>query len=255
MLARTRLWVLIHGFIFTACGSPPSFEENESTLTRSKNDGDRNTADATMNGNPASATPNTSPSSTGNGSEDSLGSGDESLDPNDGDTNANGDQNTGAEGDDTSDEDLIDGKPGSEVLVEDGGSLVIPGTKVQRVGLNFEDFTDFDYNDAVMCFEGNFKIEGTSVVSYENQQVTARTFSASGCQHRVDVVIVHADGTSEAMSYLSRTGGPLTLPFRIKSKLEVTVTTIGGGCDRTPITMHNKQYALVKPDVCNDSGT
>ena len=147
------------------------------------------------------------------------------------------------------------GNNGEEILEEDGGTLVIPGVKVQRVGLNFEDAADFDFNDAVMCFEGLFKIEGTDVVSYKQQTVVAKTFSASGCDHRVDVRILHDDGTTEMFSYRSDSGESLSLPFRIKSKLDVTVTTIQGGCDATPVSMHNAQYALVKANVCNDSGT
>jgi hypothetical protein len=146
------------------------------------------------------------------------------------------------------------GQPAANVLVEDGGSLVIPGAKVQRVGINFEDLNDFDYNDAVLCFEGNFKIEGTNVISYQNQTVTARTFSASGCQHRIDVAIIHKDGTRVDMNYRSNSGQTLQLPFGIESHLEVTMTVIGGSCSRTPISMHNTLMAIVKPDVCNTFG-
>jgi len=92
-------------------------------------------------------------------------------------------------------------------------------------------------------------------MSCGEQPVTAKTFSASGCDHRIDVRIIHEDGTTEAFSYRSDSGENLSLPFKVKSKLDVTMTTIKGSCDRTPVSMHNTQYAIVKADVCNDSGS
>lgn len=178
--------------------------------------------------------------------QDGAGGGSDGLAGQDGVGDDTGDSSDGAgDGDDGGD---------GDVLVEDGGTLEIPGTKVERVGINFEDLTDFDFNDAVLCFEGNFKIEGTNVVSYQAQNIKAKTFSASGCDHRIDVTVVHADGTKTSFNYRSDSGEILQLPFNIKSRLEVTMTTIAGSCPKTPVTMHNPTYALVKADVCNNTG-
>jgi len=147
------------------------------------------------------------------------------------------------------------GGKSDDILEEDGGNLIISGTKIQRVGINFEDGTDFDFNDAVICFEGFFKMEGTEVVSYKQQTVVAKTFSASACDHRIDIRIHHDDGSTDSFSFRSDIGKDVSLPFRIKSKLDVTMTTIYGGCDQTPVSMHNQQYTVVKANVCNDSGT
>ena len=50
---------------------------------------------------------------------------------------------------------------------DDGG---ISGTPVSRVGLGFEDASDFDYNDIYLCFKGSFSVDGTTIVSNKDQQ-------------------------------------------------------------------------------------
>lgn len=142
-----------------------------------------------------------------------------------------------------------------EVLVEDGGTLVIPGSKAVRVGVNFEDSSDGDYNDAVLCFTGDFKVDGTNITSYKQQTIAATTSSISLCDHRIDVTIHHEDGTRNSFSYRSDSGETLQLPFRIKSRLEVTMTKINTTCNSGPTrTMHESRYAQVKINVCNTTG-
>ncbi len=81
-----------------------------------------------------------------------------------------------------------DGKP------EEAQIAKIPGLPVIRAGVNFEDSRagDADYNDAVLCFEGNFKVDGALVTSTSKQKVIASTYSHAGCNHTVKVVIVSA---------------------------------------------------------------
>lgn len=228
-----------------ACGEPTSFNEQQSAGPARSND------EARVAGVDAGAT-DAGEADTGEGMADGG-----AVDGGAADGGEDGGTVDGGTDSGEADEDgTADGgtKPGEEILVEDGGTLVIDGVKVIRVGVNFEDYTDFDYNDAVLCFEGAFKVDDTDVVSYKEQTVAATTFSASGCRHQVDVKILHADGTKSSFSYRSNSGETLQLPFKIKSRLEVTMTTVEGSCSRTPVSMHDKQYAIVKPDVCNRSG-
>jgi hypothetical protein len=56
-----------------------------------------------------------------------------------------------------------------------------------RVGINYEDWTDRDFNDAVVCLTGFFEIDGRRIVSHANQTVVATTTRISACDH--DVVL------------------------------------------------------------------
>lgn len=154
-----------------------------------------------------------------------------------------------------------DGDSGNKdnTLVEDGGNLDIPGIKVQRVGVNFEDMPlngDADFNDAVLCFTGDFKVEGTSVVSYKVQSIKIQTSSHAGCNHTVTVTVVNEDGTESApLSFDSKSGSVLSLDFKIKSKLEVKMQSRSSKCNKDAVrSMHNAGECKVLPDVCNLTG-
>lgn len=133
-----------------------------------------------------------------------------------------------------------------------------PGVEVTKVGVNFEDVPvggDGDYNDAVLCFQGKFKVDNSNVVSVANQTVTGTTFSASGCNHNVTAEVIHKDGTKEApVSYDSRATTPVTLKFKVGSKLEVYMTPYKGCNEGVRRNMHSPADARVQPNVCNNTG-
>lgn len=148
--------------------------------------------------------------------------------------------------------------PERQTTVPPGQPLVIAGTPVVRVGINFEDAGpagDHDYNDAVMCFQGAFKVDGTRIVSTENQQVSATTWSHSDCHHNVRVEITHADGRREPpISFASNAGVQVPMRFEVGSRLEVFVQTYSGGCSRDEMNMHQPENAQVLLDRCNSTG-
>ena len=136
----------------------------------------------------------------------------------------------------------------------------IPGVPVIRVGVNFEDLgfstkSDHDYNDAVLCFSGNFKVDGTDVVSTKAQTVEGTTSSISGCHHTIKVTIIAPDGTpGTPVSYDSRRVEPVEMRFELGSKLEVTMTPYDNCNPGVERTMHQPEHARVAPDVCNTTG-
>lgn len=138
-------------------------------------------------------------------------------------------------------------------------SAQIPGVSTVRVGVNFEDRTvlsDFDYNDAVLCFQGYFKVDQARVVSAINQTIVATTSSISGCNHTVEVLIVHPNGTSEApILYDSRSKTPLNLAFKTGDRLNVSITAVEDECDAgVKKDMSNPNFAKVLIGICNTSG-
>lgn len=134
----------------------------------------------------------------------------------------------------------------------------IPGTPVVRVGINFEDQGaggDADYNDAVLCFAGNFKVDGSSVISTQPQDVVATTSSISDCRHQVQVQIVHPDGrASTPLTFRSDSGTQVPMRFELGSRLEVSMQSITGGCNPVGRTMHEPDWARVQLDRCNTTG-
>lgn len=122
----------------------------------------------------------------------------------------------------------------------------IPGVEVEKIGLEFEDWTDFDY-DVHLCFEGYFKVDGNSIVSFKDQTVTATSKAKGECDHRIDVVITHADGTSSADSYPSKNTTQVPMNLRIGSRMDITLTPISGylctqaGTLNVPITINDQR--------------
>lgn len=183
--------------------------------------------------------------------------GDDTDDDNGVDSEADIEADTG-----DNDSDLQTGAVKGDAIEIDENEIVarIPGVEVIRVGVNFEDLgfsskSDNDYNDAVLCFEGKFKVENTDVVSIKAQTVTGKTFSGSGCNHKVRVEIVHSDGSKEPdIEFDSRDTNPVQMQFKTGSKLEVYMTPYKGCNEGVVRNMHQSQHALVKPNVCNNSG-
>ena len=136
--------------------------------------------------------------------------------------------------------------------------LEIAGTPVVRVGVNFEDQGaggDADYNDAVLCFTGAFKVDRATVISTQAQQVIATTSSISACRHEVRVQVVHPDGRAEAPAVFdSASGAQVALRFELGSRLDVTMRTVSGGCDPTERSMTEPAWAQVLLDRCNTTG-
>ncbi len=147
-------------------------------------------------------------------------------------------------------------KDGGDLGEEEDYIKKLPGVAVTKVGVNFEDIPvggDADFNDAVMCFSGKFKVEGSNVVSTAKQTVTASTFSSSGCKHNVRAEVVHKDGSKEPpVTFDSRAPAPVTLKFKVGSKLEVFMKPYDGCNEGRERNMHTAQDAQVKPDLCNN---
>lgn len=142
----------------------------------------------------------------------------------------------------------------------DTSTTTTVGLEVVKVGINFEDLfdrgsNDKDFNDAVLCFSGNFLVNGSTVTSLKDQSVIAQTSSHSSCKHTINVKITQASGAAPfTTSFPSTQGGTVPLTFHKGDVLEVGMTITTGNCSHTTVNMHNAAAALVKPDVCNTSG-
>ena len=141
------------------------------------------------------------------------------------------------------------GTPRSDVLVEDGGTLSLPGSKAVKVGVNFEDLTDMDYNDSVLCFTGDFKIDNRKVISYKKQVIKASIYSSSDCTHTLQVQIINPNGVTTSATYNDHTTSAVDLNFEVGSQLFVTMHSISGACTGT-FNMDHPKMVQVIPNVC-----
>jgi hypothetical protein len=139
----------------------------------------------------------------------------------------------------------------SDVLTEDGGTLSIPGVKATKVGVNFEDLSDFDLNDSVLCFTGAVKVEGAKVVSYQKQSIKADVWNNSDCGHFIHVKIVNKNGVvTQQLTYNDRVTTTAQLNFDVGSSLQVVMENFSGSSCIGPIAMDHPTRAQVAANVC-----
>lgn len=144
---------------------------------------------------------------------------------------------------------------------------VPPGDPVEKFGINFEDNpfgdnSDKDYNDAVLCFDGKFVIQNSSIVSSETQTVSASAFSNAGCGHDIEIIITHADGTVDESIIQELTRGEekkLELAFKKGDSIEVKMGNTGtdteGICQNDGRhSMKENLWAQIAKNTCNDTG-
>lgn len=158
--------------------------------------------------------------------------------------------------------------PVSEPLPESIDSESIPpGDPVEKFGINFEDNplsedSDKDYNDAVLCFEGKFVIQGSSVVSSVDQTIEAAAFTNAGCGHDIEIIINHSDGKAEApaVHVLTRDEKKtIELKFKKGDSIEVKMGNTSddkeGICANTGRhSMKEATWAQIAKNTCNDTG-
>ena len=129
---------------------------------------------------------------------------------------------------------------------DDGG---FSGTPVLKVGIGFEDATDWDYNDIYFCFKGSFNVDGSTIVSNKDQTgVIASWGNDAAIAHLMTIKIT--DETGKEIFKNSYQGHPppkiepdITLSFPKGSKLSVDMdhglvqhTDVGGYPHRAEVT-------------------
>ena len=138
-----------------------------------------------------------------------------------------------------------------DVLVEDGGELVVPGVKAIKVGVNFEDLSDFDYNDSVLCFSGSFKVDNRRVTSYKRQTIVAAVTNNSACGHYIHVQVRNKDGVvTQQFKYNDRITTSASINFDVGSTLFVAMENFENSGCIGPIGMNHPDRVQVAPDVC-----
>src|SRR5207253_1018897 len=66
-----------------------------------------------------------------------------------------------------------------------------------QVGVNFEDGTDADYNDGVLCMSGIFEIAPLWIISHAEQVVSAQVSKSAACSSTINVKVTGVNGNIE----------------------------------------------------------
>lgn len=141
--------------------------------------------------------------------------------------------------------------PKDQVLVEDGGTMALPGVKALKVGVNFEDLSDFDRNDSVLCFTGGFKVNGRTITSYKRQTIVADVWNNSACGHFITVQIRDTAGNiTQSFKYNDRVTTTATMNFDVGSTLFVIMENFANSGCIGPIGSNHPDRAEVAPNLC-----
>lgn len=126
-----------------------------------------------------------------------------------------------------------------------------------KVGINFEDWHDYDYNDSVVCLPGTVYYDGSVIRSYGNQTIDFQIFdttSTSACRHSITVTVTDVDILTNARTIRSRifvpddhsAGKSYSIAFSFNSILEVSFYTYPGSiCSET----EGRNYAIGTKEV------
>lgn len=242
--------------IVSSCGPAPSFTENglagssadATGAAPGNSDGSSTTGDGSMGQNQTTGQ-NNGGGTNGGGSAGGGGAG--------GGGNSGGSTTSGGESGGGGGQvwvppaDYPRDTPKEDVLTEDGGTLDLPGVKAVKVGVNFEDLNDFDFNDSVLCFTGSFKVDKRSVVSYKKQSIVANIYTNSSCGHIIHVQIKDKDGNIlQKFKYNDRQTRTATLDFDVGSRLFVIMENFPDSGCIGPIGMNHPDRVQVAANVC-----
>jgi hypothetical protein len=150
-------------------------------------------------------------------------------------------------------------------LVEEGGTLTLPGIHTQTVTVQFEDTDgsrdkDLDTKDVSICFTGDFKVDGSNFVTGKDQDMLFQTalIAAPCLEHQVTVT--GYDNQTNAVvgtpfTYDTRQLNQFTQHYPGDTRIEITMTvTAPNGCGAHPVasrTQHDPEpFATVAPHVC-----
>ncbi|MBF0443377.1 MAG: hypothetical protein HQK54_15830 [Oligoflexales bacterium] len=132
-----------------------------------------------------------------------------------------------------------------------------------KLGVNFEDGgiigtdTDFDFNDAVLCFEGNFSLDVKTreVKALKDQTVVANYSRNADCQNHMLIEVIDPDGKKNGpidVTTPSSSVEKMNLTFKMGSVLKVYLVA-GSGCNNSGkvVPMTDTEYTEVAVDKCN----
>jgi hypothetical protein len=132
---------------------------------------------------------------------------------------------------------------------------LIEGVEVIKVGINYEDAKDGDFNDSVLCFSGKFIVDNKKIQSAEdNQNIQVVLTSRASCTHIIHVKVLGTDGQIVSENkYPDVKNGQNTFNFSI-SKGQFLDTTLIKSCNKNMNEHQSGNKCQILPNVCNTTG-
>jgi len=125
-----------------------------------------------------------------------------------------------------------------------------------QVGINFEDFVDSDYNDAVLCMTGFLQVLGKQIVSHAAQTIYARRTRISACDSNVLLRIYNGSGGLEqTIAYTSSLVNGSSIAINLQSgwKIDSRFTPLGT-CAATGAQEQQSSSRIAVGNYCNVTG-
>lgn len=135
-----------------------------------------------------------------------------------------------------------------------------------RVGINFDDGgsvgsdADLDYNDAVLCFRGEFYVDKNKsrVRASKAQTITAFFTRRAACENTIQITVLNPDGRQDGpWAYEAQQNATVNFNLTFAAGSELKVELIAGrGCNffGTPRPLGDPQAARIEIDVCRTDG-
>lgn len=135
-----------------------------------------------------------------------------------------------------------------------------------RVGINFDDGgsigsdADRDYNDAVLCFRGEFRVDTqrARVLASKAQTVAVFFTRRAACENAVNILVLHADGSRDGpRQYRAQQNSTISFNLSFAPASELKVELIAGSdCNffGAPRSMDDPDAAKIEVDVCRTDG-
>lgn len=132
-----------------------------------------------------------------------------------------------------------------------------PFVEITKLGVNFEDRpgTDDDYNDAVLCFKGAFKINRSHLISIKKQDLIATTSSISLCKHNIEVKIFDKNKKlTNSKTYDTKTKNEVKMRLLEGDELEINMIPYEGCGAGQVRSMRDARFAKILKDECRTTG-
>lgn len=136
-----------------------------------------------------------------------------------------------------------------------GGILQSDGSyQVAKVSVGFEDYKDFDFNDANICLVGRFFVKDRVITSEKDQTVKVTTANLSQNHHYISVAIIAKDGTAVTQYLNGRGTAHPDIVIKAGSRVETKMLNSGQTTGSNGVPQTDEKNAVVERNVCRNTG-
>jgi len=116
-----------------------------------------------------------------------------------------------------------------------------------ELGINFEDWIDWDYNDSVICLKNStLWVDGTTIKSFANQTLTFTIQGISACDNAINLKVIDSSGkvTQNVTLQSTKSYPSVNLNFTYGSRLEIAFYAQGSCTFGRWISQHEQRVRV-----------